>query len=576
MVLQVRYIILFVCILSVKIAACQQTSMLYQYSNGCPESLMLSDSSLTEEAFFDTLFQMGYPFSSIDTIRPTGSQPVAFNVECGPKINYATIIWRDSQHFFTNQSKVKTILWNEVVLQREIMLTHMANIGYPYSRLYTQANGINGDTLILDYNIDTLRRLYIRDIEIEGNFAINETLFSAMTGVREGKLFSPDRLERSNQIIRFWDYAKLQKLAYDFNPYSVDLIYHIEAEQPSRFDLLIGLVPSNRPNINYEITGNAYLDIRNQLKMAERIYLKFDKYANSSQSFDLRFDFPYLPLIRSGLVAEGLIDRRDSSVLDVHGRIGVQYQWKPGLKYAFFLQRDQSRLITINARRLMNTGQLPDELDYNYSAAGLNVTYHTLDNTINPRKGRIVRGTLTGGLRKLVRNGQIVAMNLPSDRLSFQAQYDKLSPTTMKSEFDISWDEYLSIGDYSTLRFRAMSGGTWSSGALYENEQCRLGGFQDFRGFPEKSFHADIYGVMTGEYRFLFGAESNTFVFTDFGFIHQPVNGIEWNFPYSVGIGLNLGTKAGIFGISYSVGGQRGQRLSLDQSRVNFGLMVNY
>src|SRR5690606_39990522 len=82
------------------------------------------------------------------------------------------------------------------------------------------------------------------------------------------------------------------------------------------------------------------------------IYLKFDKYANSSQAFDVRFDFPYLPLIRSGVLAEGLIDRRDSTVLDVHGKIGVQYRWKPSLKYAVFLQRDQSRIISVNTNRL--------------------------------------------------------------------------------------------------------------------------------------------------------------------------------------------------------------------------------
>src|SRR5690606_28720977 len=99
---------------------------------------------------------------------------------------------------------------------------------------------------------------------------------------------------------------------------------------------------------------------------------------------------------------------------------------------------------------------------------------------------------------------------------------------------------------------------------------------QDFRGFPEKSFRADAFSVGTVEYRFLFGAASNAFVFSDFGVLHQPGNTVNWNFPYSVGVGLNLGTKAGVFGISYAVGGQRNEPLSLEQSRVNFGLMVNY
>src|SRR5690606_9106526 len=124
--------------------------------------------------------------------------------------------------------------------------------------------------------------------------------------------------------------------------------------------------------------------------------------------------------------------------------------------------------------------------------------------------------------------------------------------------------------------FRRVLFRSWSSAELYQNEFRSLGGFQDFRGFPENSFLADSYSVLTAEYRFLFGAESNVYAFTDFGFLHHPVNQMAWNFPYSVGIGLNLGTKAGVFGISYAVGGQRNIPLSLDQSRVNFGSMVNY
>src|SRR5690606_8135752 len=107
-------------------------------------------------------------------------------------------------------------------------------------------------------------------------------------------------------------------------------------------------------------------------------------------------------------------------------------------------------------------------------------------------------------------------------------------------------------------------------------EYRRLGGFQDFRGFPENAFLADGFAMGTVEYRFLFGAESNAYAFSDFGLMHHPNQALSWNYPYSVGIGLNLGTRAGIFGISYAVGGQRNIPLSLDQSRVNFGLIVNY
>ena len=578
MIAKLGYIIVFVSIIATNLSYGQQDSMLIQYRGDCSEGLIQSDSFLTEADISNLLFEKGYPYAQVDSVYDMENKVTTYLLECGPHFNYVHIHWTGqmAEELLAVQKRRKVISWREVLPQRENLLTGMVNKGYPYARLFTDPVAIRQDTLELEYSLDTIRRIYIQNVDLKGNFKMNQALFETMTGIGENQSFSLERIERSKQIIRQWDFADLKNLEYDFNPYRVNLIYHIEPSQPSRFDLLIGLVPSNHLNKKYEITGNAYLDIRNQLSMAERIYLKFDKYANSSQSIDLRFDFPYLPLIRSGILAEGLIDRRDSTVLDVHGRLGVQYRWRTNLKYAFFLQRDQSRLISIQSRRLSNTGKLPDELDYNYSAAGINLSFQTLDNTMNPRKGRVVHGTITAGLKKMVRNGQILAIELPSGQKSFQLQYDSLTQATVKSGLDISWDQYLPVALYSTIRLRAMAGWTWSTASLYQNELRRLGGFQDFRGFPEKSFLADAFSVWTVEYRFLFGAESNAFVFTDFGTLHQPGSTINWNFPYSVGIGLNLGTKAGVFGISYAVGGQRNEPLSLEQSRVNFGLMVNY
>ena len=574
-----RYSMLVLIILLAKIAHCQQNAEpVVQYRDDCQNVEVPSDSIWSPQDILDAYFHQGYPYAQIDSKYNGGRDTLTHYVQCGPHFSSVLVKWTGSQ---TDENRLvphgtRHYPWSEVLELRQEVLNNLANQGYPYARLLTNPRAIRQDTLVLELSLDTIRRIYIHEVELQGDFSMNPALFSTMTGIGSDQVFSLDRIEHSIEVIRQWDFAELQSLHYDFNPYGVKLLYEIAPSQPSRFDILIGLVPSNRPGKQYEITGNAYLDIRNQLKMGERIYLKFDKYANSSQAFDLRFDFPYLPLIRSGILAEGLIDRRDSTVLDAHGKIGLQYSWKPGMKYAFFLLRDQSRLISVHTGRLANTGLLPDELDYNFSATGLSITHHRLDHFINPRKGRIVQLSLTGGLRRLVRNAQIVGIELSGDRTSFQAQYDSLTQSTLKAEIDASWDQFIPVGNFSTLRLRSMASLSWASADLFQNEYRRLGGFQDIRGFPENSFFGDGYAVWTAEYRFLFGAESNAYVFGDFGLIHHPANTVSWNYPYSVGIGLNLGTKAGIFGISYAVGGQRHIPLALDQSRVNFGLIVNY
>ena len=573
------HILFFLSFTLAKVSFCQQNNFkTIEFKGSCELDTSALDTLQTGEKILKHLLESGYPYATLDSMSGVDYRTVGYVVDCGPIFRYVEVNWTGAQiaQLPVTHHTSRVYPWKEVMKTRREVLTRLANLGYPYTRIYTNPREIRNDTLVLEHTLDTIRRIYVQEVQMKGDFKMNSLLFGRMTGIAEDQVFSLDRIEQSKNVIRQWDFAKLDNLEYDFNPFGVNLIYDMSNGQPSRFDLLIGLVPSSQPNKQYEITGNGYLDVRNQLRMGERIYLKFDKYANSSQSFDIRFDFPYLPFIRSGVLAEGLIDRRDSTVLDVHGRLGLQYSWKPALKYAFFLQRDQSRLTGINTTRYMRSGVLPEELDYNYSAAGLNLTFQNLDHLINPRKGSVFRGTLIGGLRKLVWNGQILAIELPGDQPSFRQQYHELPQSTVKAEIDLSWEKFIPVALYGTFRFRSMVGWTWSSAGLYQNEYRRLGGFQDFRGFPENSFLADAFSAFTAEYRFLFGAESNVYAFTDVGFLHLPGDQATWNYPHSVGIGLNLGTKAGIFGISYAIGGQRHDPLSLDQSRVNFGLMVNY
>ena len=566
-------------LLMTKVSFCQENPIGVFEIKGCStldENRLDTMNSISEIML--VLFRDGYPYAMVDSSVSGADGRTVYQIVCGPRFRYVEVNWTGDQidtlslALHTN----RVYRWEEVMVPRQDVLIRLANMGYPYSRVYTRSENIRQDTLELEHTLDTVRRIYVQEVQMKGDFQMNSQLFSRMTGISSDQVFSLDRIEQSKKIIRQWDFAELVSLEFDFNPYGVNLIYDMRNSQPSRFDLLIGLVPSNQPDKQYEITGNGYLDVRNQLKMGERIYLKFDKYTNTSQAFDVQLNFPYLPFIRAGILAEGQIDRRDSTVLDVHGRFGIQYQWKPSLRYAFFLQRDQSRLTGINTARLTRQARLPEELDYNFSAAGLSLIFQRLDHQINPRQGSVFRSTLTAGLRKLVWNGQILALELPPDQPSFRVQYQELPQRTVKTEIDVSWDKFIPIGLYSTFRLRTMGGWTWTSASLFQNEHRRLGGFQDFRGFPENSFLADAYSALTAEYRFLFGVESNVYAFTDVGFLHHPGADVNWNYPYSVGVGLNLGTKAGVFGISYAVGGQRNDPLSLSQSRINFGLMVNY
>lgn len=545
------------------------------WGGNCPEAWKDDQrfEQISSDSMENYLFESGFPFAKVTESK---HQKI---VECGPEIRYVKIVWREDStlHYLPDEGQENVFEWKEVESHRHQILHHLASTGYPYAQLMTFPRKVRKDTLILEYNLEMLRQVKIAEVKVSEDFGMHLPTFCSMIGVKENQPFDIEKIRRSEGIIPRWDFAALDRIRYDFQPSGVNLEYILEEIDASQFDLLVALTPSNRPQQQYELTGNAYIDLQNQLNRAERIFFRFDKYANSSQSIDMRLDFPYLPILRSGVMAEGRLDRRDSSVLDVGARLGVQYSRDQRNHWTLFFKRDQSRLISIEEEWIKQNGVLPEELDFNYTAGGISFENNYLDHRMNPRKGYAVRWEFSGGMRKIIPNPKILAIEVnQSDGRSFEDQYATLEKTVIRTSVSMSWDQFVPVGSFATIRMRAMGEWLWSTHDLLDNELMRLGGFQNFRGFPEKLFLADIFGMGTFEYRFLFGPQSNVYVFSDFGALRHPEKDQSIDFPYSVGIGLNLGTKAGAFGISYAVGGRRKVPFSLSQSRLNFGLVVNY
>lgn len=539
----------------------------------CPQDLIEEkieiDSNFSSKKLTKVIFDFGFPFSVLD------SNNKQLNIHCGPKINTIGIKFY-SPDTLSQLKKWDFQSWNKALQTRGEILMSLADRGFPYARLKTNFQEISGDTLFLNYQIDSLQEILIQEISVRGNFNIQSELFQKMIGIQEQDPFSWSKIKKSETIINSWSFADFQELNYDFNPFGVNLEYVIDKQDPSKFDILLALVPSNRPNQQYELTGNAYLDLSNQLKLAERIFIQYDKYANQSQSFALQLNFPYIPLIKSGIVAEGMLDRRDTTILDVGGKIGLQYQWNPELRYALFIQQEQSRLVSLDQGFLLQSQKLPDQLDYNWSAVGTSILFNSLNHIQNPTKGSILLLELTGGLKKIIRNSSILQISDPNNDFSFTEAYDSIRQNTLKFELIGKAENFIPVGNFSTIRLRMLGGLNYSTGGLLNNEKFRLGGFQNYRGFAEKIFFADWYGMASAEYRFLFSGSSNAYFFSDFGIFGDKNSRTKINYPYSFGIGLNLDTKAGIFGISYALGGHKEQRISLSEGRVNFGLIVNY
>ena len=91
--------------------------------------------------------------------------------------------------------------------------------------------------------------------------------------------------------------------------------------------------------------------------------------------------------------------------------------------------------------------------------------------------------------------------------------------------------------------------------AVFSNELFRIGGNQIQRGFDEESILAKLYSVNTIEYRWLFTKNSNLYAFGDLAYTERDED-METLVQQLVGLGLGLqlDTAVGIFGISAALG----------------------
>jgi hemolysin activation/secretion protein len=136
---------------------------------------------------------------------------------------------------------------------------------------------------------------------------------------------------------------------------------------------------------------------------------------------------------------------------------------------------------------------------------------------------------------------------------------------------------FIPWGTRSTVRLAADAGVLNSGDFLFTNEMFRLGGYARLRGFDEESILAQYYSIFSAEYRLIIGGASYISMFGDYAWIkNEDVDLPFEDRPFGFGFGLNLETKAGIFGMRVAVGAQRGNAINFDNARLHFGYVNRF
>ena len=533
--------------------------------------------------------EQGFLTSNIDKITKKDStfEAVLF---VGNKYEWATL--RKGNLSLSDLDKIgfrERIFMRKVFNYKELsfwinkILTYQENNGYPFASL----------------GLDSI--LIAKDAKISADFKLKKNTFIRFGNLKlddDSTRMSTAYLERYLDILpnAVFDKSKIKNiknrlrelpfLSLEGEPYLVfeeeKAVVHLalRRKEASRFDALLGVLPSSPTTTSdtrrFILTGTVNLDLQNALNKGERLLLDFQRFKASQQQLKVQVNYPFIANLPIGADVNLDIFRRDTAFTTVEYSLGGRYIFTGNdyLKlYWQGTQNNRGKLSTLDSFEIIQTKRLPEVLDVDANAYGLEFSKQHLDYRFNPRKGWSFLLKTDIGTRNIRKNNAIIGLKDDSN-FNFSSLYDTLKLSSLRLKSSLQVEYFLPIFQRSTIRFAVRGDGIFAQTPVFQNEQFRFGGNRLLRGFDENSILATRFVAGNVEYRFLIGQNSFFNIFTDAAYTENLTNKTQnYNHFLGFGAGMTFETRAGIFSLSYALGKKNENPIDLKSGKVHFGYL---
>ncbi len=425
------------------------------------------------------------------------------------------------------------------------IISYYDNNGYPFAavsliNLNLSDHLIDGELYIKEFGYYTIDSLIIK-----GDTEINERLLRKYINIEYNEVYNESKIENISKHINDIDFIEEAKpFELEFTENKANIYTYLKKRKANRINGILGIFPDENNN-KINITGEINLLLLNSFKKAEIIAINWRKLESSTQDFNLNFEYPYIFNTQFGCEALYALFKKDTSYFNNNLRFGVRYMLYGNNFIKFYFQNKSSNVIG-NKNKYNNDDQFGSSTS---SLFGIGYFYNNLDYKYNPAKGIKINMNISTGKKKF-KNTEKRALN--------------------RTEIDINSTFFYPL--IGKIVFNAKNNtGVILDNELYENELFRIGGINNFRGIEEQSILASLYSILTFELRYLFEKKSNIFIFSDWGYYEKQIKNKISDNPVSFGIGLNLGTRTGIFSINYALAKQFDNPIELRGAKVHIG-----
>lgn len=407
-------------------------------------------------------------------------------------------------------------------------------------------------------------RIIYDSIIVTGNARISNTYISNLLGIKKGDEYCEERNQKINQRIEGVPFLQVKSPPeLIFYEDKASVILKMNKSKSNQFNGILGVLPDDKVQGKMLLTGDVKLSLVNSFGAGERIYANWQKLQVQSQRLLVEAEYPYLLQTKAGIATRFQLYRKDTSYVNLNVFGGISWAFQYSNRLSAYIEYKSSSIISTDIYR--NATSLPPFADTKTMLYGLEYSFEDLDFRLNPTSGYTFVADLAVGKKQIIRNNE-----LP------EHLYDDVAPESSQIEAKGTGAVFIPVFRKFTLCMKA-SGGIIENDLLFENELYMIGGLKTVRGMDEESVFASSYGVITGEFRYLFEKYSNVYLFFDGGWYEKKLKGVYLrDTPIGFGAGLSLKTGAGIFTISYALGRQFDNPIQLRSSKVHFGYINNF
>jgi len=454
------------------------------------------------------------------------------------------------RQFGLKLSKNKKFLhFRDFIKFRERIVDYYGNNGYPFtsvrlSNLKIQNSGLNAELIVEKRDL-----FRIDSIVIKGNPKISRKFVINQIQIKSGEYYKQSKIDNLGKIFDGLSFIKQIKPAeIEFRKSKADLYLYLKSNPSNFFSGMIGFVSDSIAGKGLNLSGDINLILQNSLKIGDKMDFYWNKFGSNSQNLRVSFQLPYIFILPLGFNCHIGLEKFQTSYLNTDFYFAISYALSTSNSLKAFLQKKNSFIIedTLSNNKL-NSG-------FSSTTAGLGYRFDNTDYSLNPGKGFFLEASFGYG-----------------------SNYTKGKPGQLLVEFNFDGARYFKINQYFNIALLNKSSALYGPNFFYQNQLLKLGGINTLRGFDEKSIYASAWSVFSLEPRVLFGKNSAFFLFTDLAWYESRLlKDYYMDWPLSVGAGMNIDTKAGIFKLVYALGKQQNNTFKFSNSKVHFGFSARF